>query len=103
MGLLLLNLSKILIKTVVEHWKTCIIYKRMTQTQIMAALSTFRTVFTRAFASTGVDFVGPFDIGNYTGRACLITQGCMRLFICFVTKAIRLEAVSKFSTSAFAP
>ena len=43
----------------------------------------------------------PCDIHNYTGSACLITEGYEYLFICFVTKAINLEAVTNLSKSAF--
>ena len=67
----------------------------------MTVLPTSRTVFTRPFASTRVDFAGPLDIRTQTGRACLITKGSAYLFICFVTKAIHLDAISNLSTSTF--
>ena len=64
-------------------------------------MSTSRAVFTRPFTSTGVDFVVPFDIRNYTGRVCLITKGYVCLLIFFAMKAIHLETVRNLSTSAF--
>ncbi|XP_065356083.1 uncharacterized protein LOC135950472 [Calliphora vicina] len=93
--------AKNLIKTVIGRCKTCTIRKKQTQSQIMAALPTARTVISRPFTTTGVDFTGPFEIKNYTGRACLITKGYVCVFICFATKAIHLEAVSSLSTPAF--
>ena len=69
----------------------------MTQSQVMADLPTARTVFTCPFVSTGVDFAGPFEIRNYTGRACLITKGYVCLFICSATKAIHWKAASNLS------
>ena len=74
--------AKNLIKTVIGCCRTCTIYKGMTQSQIMAALPTSRTVFTHHFTSTGVDFAEPFDIRNYTVKACLITT--LRLSIHFL-------------------
>ena len=80
------------------------IYKGMTQGQIITALSTSRTVITRPFTSTGVDFSGPFDIRNYTGRSCLILTATLvylfalllRLFIwkplvTYLTKIVKRE------------
>ena len=67
----------------------------------MAALPKERTEISRAFTHTGVDFTGPFDIKNYTGRACLITKGYVCVFVCFSTKAIHLEATSDLSTATF--
>ncbi|XP_020713016.1 uncharacterized protein LOC110117666 [Ceratitis capitata] len=67
----------------------------------MAALPPERTELSRPFTNTGVDFTGPFDIKNYTGRACLITKGYVCVFVCFATKAIHPEATSDLSTSTF--
>ncbi|XP_004522742.1 uncharacterized protein LOC101453309 [Ceratitis capitata] len=68
----------------------------------MAALPPERTELTRPFANTGIDFTGPFDIRNFTGRACLITKGYVCVFVCvYATNAIHLEATSDLSTSTF--
>ncbi|XP_065372164.1 uncharacterized protein LOC135964036 [Calliphora vicina] len=90
-----------LIKTIISRCRMCALYRKKVQSQIMAALPTNRTIISRPFTTTGVDFAGPFDIRNFTGRACLITKGYVCLFVCFATKAIHLEAVSNLSTPAF--
>ncbi|XP_075163362.1 uncharacterized protein LOC142235997 [Haematobia irritans] len=92
---------KPLVKFVINHCKTCILYKKHTRNQIMASLPPERSTFTRPFQNTGVDFAGPFNIRNYTGRACLITKGYVCIFVCFSTKAVHLEATSDLSTQAF--
>lgn len=93
--------AKNLIKTTTNNCKVCIVNRQQERKQLMSALPSARTTLSRPFSSTGVDFAGPFDIRNYTGRACLITKGYVCVFVCFATKAIHLEAVSDLSTSAF--
>lgn len=92
---------KSLVKVVVNHCKTCILYKNHVRSQIMASLPPERTSLSRPFLNTGVDFAGPFSIRNFTGRACLITKGYVCIFVCFSTKAVHLEATSDLSTQAF--
>ncbi|XP_050338954.1 uncharacterized protein LOC126765282 [Bactrocera neohumeralis] len=92
---------KTLIKSTIHQCKTCVLHKKRNTTQIMAALPAERTTLTRPFAATGIDFAGPYDIKNYTGRACLITKGYVCVFVCFATKAIHLEPVSDLTTNAF--
>lgn len=92
---------KNLIKSIINHCKPCILYKRRCQSQLMSSLPPERSDISRPFAHTGIDFAGPFDIKNYSGRACLITKGYVCVFVCFSTKAIHLEATSNLSTSAF--
>ncbi|XP_043661486.1 uncharacterized protein LOC122625468 [Drosophila teissieri] len=53
----------------------------------MGRLPKERTSFSRPFTHTGMDYAGPFDIKNYTGRACIITKGYVLVFVCFTTKA----------------
>ncbi|XP_050324467.1 uncharacterized protein LOC126755778 [Bactrocera neohumeralis] len=92
---------KTLIKSTIHQCKTCVLHKKRNTIHIMAALPTERTTLTRPFAATGIDFAGPYDIKNYTGRACLITKGYVCVFVCFATKAIHLEPVSDLTTNAF--
>ncbi|XP_069964356.1 uncharacterized protein [Bactrocera oleae] len=92
---------KTLIKSIIHQCKTCVLHQKRETTQIMAALPAERTTLTRPFAATGIDFAGPYDIKNYTGRACLITKGYVCVFVCFATKAIHLEAASDLTTQSF--
>lgn len=92
---------KPLVKKVIRHCKTCLLFKKQAQNQIMSSLPPERTMLSRPFLNTGVDFAGPFPIKNFTGRACLITKGYVCIFVCFATKAIHLEVASDLSTHTF--
>ncbi|XP_075162598.1 uncharacterized protein LOC142235215 [Haematobia irritans] len=93
--------AKNMIRYVIGHCRVCTIFAKRAKEQIMASLPVARTIIDRPFTRTGVDFAGPYDIKNYTGRACLITKGYVALFVCFATRAIHLEAVSDLSTATF--
>nr|XP_041630542.1 uncharacterized protein LOC121501974 [Drosophila kikkawai] len=92
---------KNLVKSVIFSCKVCVIHKKKLQTQLMGELPKERTSFSRPFTYTGMDYAGPFDIKNYTGRACLITKGYVLVFVCFSTKAIHLEPTSDLTTEKF--
>jgi len=92
---------KVLVKSTIGSCKVCIVHRKKLQTQLMGSLPLERTTFSRAFTNTGVDFAGPFEIKNYTGRACLITKGYVCVFVCFCTKAIHLEATSDLTAEKF--
>ncbi|XP_059223171.1 uncharacterized protein LOC131996976 [Stomoxys calcitrans] len=92
---------KNLIRWAINRCRICSIMAKKTRCQLMASLPVSRTILDRAFTRTGVDFAGPYDIKNYTGRACLITKGYVCLFICFATRAVHLEAVSDLSSTTF--
>lgn len=92
---------KILIRASINRCKPCLLAKKRSCTQIMAALPPERTLVTRPFTTTGVDFAGPFDIKSFTGRYCRITKGYVCVFVCFSTKAIHLEATTDLSSSTF--
>jgi len=67
----------------------------------MASFSQELVPFSRPFTYTGKDYAGPFDIINYTERACPITKGYVLVFVCFSTKAIHLESTSDLTTEKF--
>ncbi|XP_041675602.1 uncharacterized protein LOC121530510 [Drosophila eugracilis] len=92
---------KNLVKAVVNPCKICTIYKKRLQTQLMGDLPKDRVSFSRPFTYTGIDYAGPFEIKNYTGRACLITKGYVCVFVCFSTKAIHLEPTSDLTAEKF--
>ncbi|XP_062122497.1 uncharacterized protein LOC133836179 [Drosophila sulfurigaster albostrigata] len=82
---------KVLVKSTINSCKVCVIYRKRLQTQMMGDLPKERASYSRPFTHTGVDFAGPFEIKNSTGRACLITKGYVCVFVCFSTKAIHLR------------
>ncbi|XP_043063811.1 uncharacterized protein LOC122319976 [Drosophila ficusphila] len=92
---------KNLVKAVLNSCKVCTIYRKRVQTQLMGDLPADRVSFSRPFTYTGMDYAGPFEIKNYTGRACLITKGYVCVFVCFSTKAIHLEPTSDLTTEKF--
>ncbi|XP_060665549.1 uncharacterized protein LOC132797787 [Drosophila nasuta] len=92
---------KVLVKSTINSCKVCVIYKKRLQTQMMGDLPKERASYSRPFTHTEVDIAGPFEIKNYTGRACLITKGYVCVFVCFSTKAIHLEATSDLTTEKF--
>ncbi|XP_075150742.1 uncharacterized protein LOC142224843 [Haematobia irritans] len=92
---------KNLVRTIIHNCRACVLFRKKTVDQIMAALPPERTTLSRPFTCTGVDFAGPFDIKTYIGRGCRITKGYVLVFVCFATKAIHLEATNDMSTDCF--
>ncbi|XP_052753934.1 uncharacterized protein LOC128201320 [Galleria mellonella] len=92
---------KNLIRSIIHNCKTCTIFKKRAQTQLMGALPSERSTFSRAFTNTGVDFASPFEIKSYRGRGCRVSKGYACLFVCFTTRAIHLEATTDLSTQSF--
>ncbi|XP_075167705.1 uncharacterized protein LOC142239828 [Haematobia irritans] len=90
-----------LIRSTINRCKRCLLDRKKSCTQIMATLPPERTVLTRPFTTTGVDFAGTFEIKSFIGRACKITRGYVFVFVCFSTKAVHLEATSDLSTTTF--
>jgi hypothetical protein len=90
-----------LVKATINSCRVCILQQKKLQIQLMGTLPSARVSFSRPFTHTGLDFAGPFEIKNFTGRACLITKGYVCVFVCFSTKAIHLEATSDLTTEKF--
>ncbi|CAG7734820.1 unnamed protein product [Allacma fusca] len=54
-----------------------------------------------AFATTGVDYAGPYLLRPIKGRSPKLFKCYIALFICFATRAIHLELVSDLTTDSF--
>ena len=67
----------------------------------MGNLPSVRLKPARPFKHSGVDYAGPIVIKQSTARNSVTTKGYICLFICMVTKALHLEAVTNLSTDAF--
>ncbi|XP_075155985.1 uncharacterized protein LOC142229317 [Haematobia irritans] len=90
-----------LVRKTINGCKRCLLDRKRSCSQIMAALPPERTTLSRPFATTGVDFAGPFEVKSFIGRACKVTKSYVCVFVCFSTKAIHLEATSDLSTTSF--
>ncbi|XP_072380726.1 uncharacterized protein [Diabrotica undecimpunctata] len=67
----------------------------------MGALPDLRISKAKPFSCVGVDFGGPFLIRANKLKNAKRTKAYICLFVCFATKALHLELVSKLSTGAF--
>ncbi|XP_055922666.1 uncharacterized protein LOC129953446 [Eupeodes corollae] len=68
----------------------------------MAALPTARVnTNSRPFASTIVDYAGPYDIRASKGRGQTSYKGYVAVFTCMTTKAVHLEAAGDLTTQTF--
>ena len=84
--------------------KSCIICTRheaKVMEQQMGNLPIPRIRISRPFTNSGVDYAGPIDIRISKGRGNRSYKGYIALFICMVTKAVHIEAVSDLTTQAF--
>ena len=90
-----------LAKSVQRRCVICFKYKAKAAQQIMGNLPSVRLQPSRPFKHSGVDYAGPITIKQSTARNSVTTKGYICLFICMVTKAIHLEAVTSLSTDAF--
>lgn len=70
--------------------------------QLMGSLPKYRvTAVSRAFVHTGVDYAGPISVRIASGRGNKSHKAYIALFVCMTIKALHLEFVSDYSTSAF--
>ncbi|XP_043461973.1 uncharacterized protein LOC122498348 [Leptopilina heterotoma] len=90
--------SRNAIRKVLRKCVLCFRIKPKNEIQLMGNLPVERVTPSRAFAHTGIDYAGPFNIKisrNKTQKAYLC------VFVCLAVKAVHLELVSDLSTNAF--
>ncbi|XP_014361661.2 uncharacterized protein LOC106713372 [Papilio machaon] len=90
-----------LVKKCYRNCVTCLRYSRKNNNPFMGKLPEARLKPTRPFKIAGVDFTGFINIRFSPGRGAKCYKGYICLFVCFVTKAIHLEAVSDLTSSGF--
>lgn len=89
------------VKTYYRDCVRCIRYSKAGTVQLMGQLSELRLKPTKPFKTSGVDFAGPIQIRFFPGRGSKSYKGYISLFICLVTRAIHLEAVSDLTAKGF--
>ncbi|XP_058449212.1 uncharacterized protein LOC131429180 [Malaya genurostris] len=92
--------GKDLVNFVCRKCLICFRHRPVPATQPVGQLPKTRTVPSRPFTITGVDYCGPFYMKPVHRRASP-QKAFIAVFICFATKAVHLELVCNLSTDAF--
>jgi hypothetical protein len=87
------------VKKCFRNCVTCRRYSSANKTQLMGQIPEVRITPSKTFKSSGVDYAGPINIRFSPGRGSKAYKGYICLFICMVTRAIHLEAVSDLTYS----
>lgn len=84
----------------VSRCMRCVRESKRTTDQIMADLPAERVRPAQPFTRLGVDMAGPYKIRDYKGSESF-EKGYIAVFVCQVTRAVHLEAVTSMSSRAF--
>lgn len=94
--------ARTLVKSVIHNCIACVRERANIPTQLMGDLPAARVQRpSRSFSHCGVDYAGPIKIRASAGRGIQSRKAYISLFICLSTRAIHLELVGDYSTSAF--
>ena len=88
------------VRHVIKKCIPCFHFSSKVKAPLMGQLTQTRVTSSRPFATTGLDFAGPFTIKITSVRNANEVKAFLALFIRFSTKAVRLEQVSSTSTAA---
>jgi len=90
--------------TVRFQLRKCVVCRRQraqTIAQLMGSLPSPRVNRDFPFNKVGVDYAGPFQLLQKKGRGSKTFKGYFAIFICLVTRAIHLEAVTDMTSENF--
>ncbi|CAG7722738.1 unnamed protein product [Allacma fusca] len=96
----IINARKI-INYIIKRCKPCAILRAESAKQLMGNLPKPRITPNLAFATTGIDYCGPYLLRPIKGRSPKLFKCYIALFICFVTRGIHLELVSDMTSDSF--
>ncbi|XP_043264181.1 uncharacterized protein LOC122404312 [Colletes gigas] len=88
-------------RTVIHQCIRCVRWQANTSTQIMQDLIPERSRAARRFSNCGVDYAGPYRVRDSAGRGKTAHKAYIAVFICFATRAVHIELVHDYTTSAF--
>lgn len=89
-----------LVKSTLHRCIPCYRWRASGARQIMGQLPAARVVPAPPFSVCGVDYAGPMKV-RYGNNRANPGKAYIALFVCFTTKAIHIELVSKLSTANF--
>lgn len=90
-----------LVKSCIRKCVICVRQRAAMASQLMGDLPEVRVRPARPFATTGIDYAGPFKIRSSKGRGQKTHKSYCALFICLATRAIHLEVADDYSTQGF--
>ncbi|EZA52947.1 hypothetical protein X777_07643, partial [Ooceraea biroi] len=94
--------ARSLVRSVVHRCVVCVRNRAVIPSQLMGELPAVRvSAPTRCFVHTGLDYAGPVHVRASAGRGIVTRKAYIALFICLATRAVHLELVSDYSTTAF--
>lgn len=89
-------------RRIIHSCVSCVRQCASIMTQLMGQLPPARLLNPRkAFEHCGLDYAGPINLRTSPGRGHKSYKGYIALFVCLASRAIHLELVSGYSTSAF--
>lgn len=89
------------VRTHLHKCVVCVRYNKKFEEQLMAGLPEDRINRNRAFLYTGVDYAGPIEIVERYKSRTNKSKAWIAVFVCLVTRAIHLDAVTDLSSAAF--
>lgn len=93
--------GRALVKKRILRCGTCVRWRAAVPTQLMGSLPGVRVNPARPFQHTGADYAGPIHLRTTGGRGHRSYKAFVTVFVCLATRAVHLEAVSDYTTSAF--
>lgn len=89
------------VRCFIHRCVTCARYRALTSKQLMGQLPINRTLASRPFYHSGVDYAGPFTLKTWRGRGAKTYKGYLVVFVCFSSSAVHLELATDYSTEGF--
>lgn len=94
--------ARSVVRSVIHRCVPCVREGAAAPVQLMGDLPAVRvTPPRRAFLHCGIDYAGPIAIRSMSGRGITSRRAYIAVFICMATRAIHLEVVDGYATSAF--
>lgn len=93
--------GRVLSKEIVRKCIKCFRCNPKSQIPLFGNLPKERVSPLPPFTNTGIDYGGPFQLRDRSGRNYKILKGYLCVFVCFSSKAIHLELVSDLTAEAF--
>ncbi|GAB0099939.1 uncharacterized protein DMENIID0001_161440 [Sergentomyia squamirostris] len=93
--------AKSIVKKIINRCMYCAKLKTQTFNQLMGSLPEPRITIAPPFSRSGIDYAGPIITRRNKGRGNINEKSYIAVFVCLVTKAMHLEAVTDLTSDTF--